>query len=219
MHFICSGLTFQSYYQALGIKIPDTTKGLLDYAEANVKETSTIQFFWNRETNLISESFKKNGKILELGDIAKKIINMVQPGDILVVTGHSMLIEEVDRKNNKITLLEGSGGRYDFNEHCDKYDKNGAIKRTDAINKINNYFTAGNVPIRICLIRIITDGTSYIDLNNTKKQYNGITPATMTRLKYSNIDIDKTVTISNSTGRPCVSQPALRKIFLPFIVL
>ena len=43
-----------------------------------------------------------------------------------------MLIEKVDKKNGKITLMESgfgtNGGRYDFEKHLDKYDGGGTIK-------------------------------------------------------------------------------------------
>ena len=37
VYTVCSGLTFQAYYQALGIEIPDTTEELLLFAKHNYK--------------------------------------------------------------------------------------------------------------------------------------------------------------------------------------
>ncbi len=46
VYTVCSGFTFMTYYQALGIKLPDSTEELLDYAE-KYKNTENVIFYYD----------------------------------------------------------------------------------------------------------------------------------------------------------------------------
>lgn len=86
IYTVCSGLTFQSYYQALGIKIPDTTEGLLDYAEHNMSNTSTVLLYFDTTKNIYSKNLKSLKNPLDYTEVTKKFIELAEPGDIFVVT-------------------------------------------------------------------------------------------------------------------------------------
>lgn len=214
IYTVCSGFTFQTYYQALGIKIPDTTEGLLDYARDNVESKENVLMYYGTEKSVYSKNVLGTKSTPNYSEFVKKIAKVAKPGDIFVVTGHAMFIESVDKKEGKVTILEGAfngGGRYDVSSHSDEYEENGAIKRINLENKLKTYYNRigdGDAIERICLIRIITDGKTYIDINNQKATYDGITPAAKSRLEYSNIDIGKIVTITSESQQESQSLTA-----------
>ena len=86
VYTVCSGLTFQSYYQALGIEIPDTTEGLINYARDNKSSSQNVlMYFGNKKEVYSSKCFGTNSSP-KYAEFTRKIVSIAQPGDIFVVT-------------------------------------------------------------------------------------------------------------------------------------
>lgn len=199
---VCSGFTFQVYYQTLGIRIPDYTEALLDYAQANVSYKDNILVYYRGIDTVYGSNVLGTSESSNYSNLIKEWIKFVKPGDIVVVTGHSMMISDVDYDNGKITIVEsGSGTRYDYINHIEKYDEAGTINYYDLEYRLRTYYnrlkTGKNIIEEIAIIRYVTDGSSYINVENKIDTYNGITDAAKSRLKFSKIDIEKTLTIKN----------------------
>ena len=127
VYTVCSGFTFMSYYQSLGIKIPDTTEGLLDYAE-KYKNTENVIFYYGSKEEIYKKGVLGTGSdtvtSAEKQEFVNSIINKVQPGDVFVYTnesnsGHAVLVKKVDKTNKKIYIMESTGKKYDFTNHID----------------------------------------------------------------------------------------------------
>lgn len=194
---VCSGFTFQSYYHTFGIVLPDTTEGLLDYAEANITNNLLVPLYKTSDAIYV-DSFLGDSASNAV-NLANEWINILKPGDIFVVTGHAMLIESVDVENNVVSVLESSfksgEGRFDFVNHVDKFEKNGSIGKKDLVSILNYYFKSK--VDRMAIIRIINDDQKYINSAGEEFKYE-ITNSAKTRMQYSKIDIEKTVEIENS---------------------
>lgn len=67
VYTVCSGLTFMSYYQSLGIKIPHSTETLLDYAKSNksnknidwIKKVKSLEQVDEIKRNILDEFVEK----------------------------------------------------------------------------------------------------------------------------------------------------------------
>lgn len=183
VYTVCSGLTFMSYYQSLGIKIPHSTETLLDYAKANKSNKNIVVYYYD------SKSSSKTAQ-QAFNEILTKHINKISPGDILVWTGHAMMVYEVNPTNHTIKIIHANGGRYDFENHQDLIDKEGAI----------SYKTLSSLDTnkeRIALIKIITDGKTFTDAEGNKVNYD-ISESAKTRMKYPSIDIGKIINNVNN---------------------
>ena len=201
---VCSGFTFQVYYQALGLRIPDTTATLLNYAKVNKSNKENIIFYYGSSSEIYSDEVLGTQEKANYSNLIKEWSKVLQPGDVIVVTGHSMLVESVDIDKGTITLLESAyGTRYDYDEHVDLYDSKGTIKYTDLSNKLKTYYNKikndKTLIEEMAVIRFITDGTNYINRNNEKEIYS-IKDSAKSRLKYPKIDIEKTSKIHNNNG-------------------
>ena len=199
IYTVCSGFTFQVYYQSLGIEIPDDTESLLNYAEKNKDNKDTIVAFYNGAEMIYSEDVLGTSSISNYNNLGDKWVDVLKPGDIFVVTGHSMLVDSVDVINRKITIIEAAAGAsYNYVEHRDNYDKNGTIQYRDLADRLESYYsriTSGDTLLeRMAVIRFITDGNSYIKNDNEISTYT-LTDAAISRLKYPEIDIEKIVKV------------------------
>lgn len=193
VYTVCSGFTFMTYYQALGIKLPDTTEELLDYAE-KYKNSDNVIFYYGSKSEIYkkgvlgagSDSVTSEEKQVFVNSIIKK----VKPGDIFVyygTSGHAMLVKSVDTKNKKITLMDADGSRYNFDDHVDGYEEDGAIN--DGVNLISKLYANRT---RMALFRIINAEQKYTNYNGETINYE-ITAAAKTRMSYQNIDIGKII--------------------------
>ena len=86
IYTVCSGFTFQSYYQTLGIEIPDTTEELLDYAKANQTNKSNILFYYDTQDEVYSKNVLGTKNSPNYSAFAKQMIEVLEPGDIFVIT-------------------------------------------------------------------------------------------------------------------------------------
>ena len=201
IYTVCSGFTFMTYYQSLGIDIPDTTYELLDYAE-KYKNTDNVIFYYGSKSEIYKNGVLGAGSdsvtSTEKETFINSIINKVKPGDIFVYTkdsnGHALLIKSVDTKNKKIYVTESTGKRYDYDNHTDRIETNGSIVTNIDFNK---HLVPNRT--RMALIRVITDGKNYRSFNGQNISYD-ITEAAKTRIQYPNIDIAKIINnVSNQS--------------------
>ena len=188
---VCSGFVFSVYYQTLGINIPDTTEELLDYAKQNVKNKENIIFYYGSSNEIYSKNVLGSASNADKQKFIESIINVVKPGDIFVYTGHAMLVKSVNIGTKTIQLMDSWGKRYDYLHHSDIYDQNGTIKIVDMKERLNKTST------EMALIRIVTDGQTYINNKNQLSTYDGVTASAHSRLKYNKIDIEKTIDIKD----------------------
>lgn len=199
---VCSGFTYQVYKQTLGIDIPDTTEELINFAKENKDKKDTVIALYEGSSNIYSSSVLGTKDKSNYKNLVKSWVNILKPGDILVVTGHAMMIESIDKTENKIVIIESANGtRYDYKNHVDKYDANGTIKYTnleDRMYAYYNYINRNKTLIEdIAIIRYVNDGKTYIANDGTSKSYT-LTNSAKSRMKYDNIDIEKTITVESS---------------------
>lgn len=221
VYTVCSGLVYMSYAQALEIDeefIKTTLKStttIMDYAKALDEMNSPYAIFYY---DTAGEIYKDcNNKTLGLGTgreqvtqeekeafIEKLLDNPkgVLPGDIFVyasytdeektkMKGHSMLVHSVDKKNNKIYLIEAGGeeleskeGRYNVSKHEDRIESKGAT--AIGVDFADRLYANKD---KMCLIRIIPKG----DSEESKAGYK-ITDSAVMRMRYPDIDIGKIIT-------------------------
>jgi hypothetical protein len=214
IYTVCSGFTFQVYYQTLGIEIPNDTESLLNYAEDNKDNMDTVVAFYKGSELIYSKDVLGTSDTPNYINLLDEWVDILKPGDIFVVTGHAMLIDSVDVKNRKITIVEAAAGAsYNYVEHRENYDNNGTIQYRDLLGRLQSYYsriTSGDTLIeRIAVIRFITDGNNYINNDGEKSTY-ALTDASISRLKYPEIDIEKIVKV-HEEGKT-VSQNILTNI-------
>ena len=194
VYTVCSGFTFMTYYQALGIKIPDTTEGLLNYA-SKYKNTDSVIFYYGTKDEIYQKSVLGAGAdsvtSTEKQNFINSIINKVQPGDIFVYSndsgGHAVLVKKVDTKNKKIYIMESTGNKYDYEKHADQLESSGSIlDNQDFTNQLKANRT------RMALIRFINSNSSYKDYDGKTHSYD-ITEAAKTRVLYPKLTIEKTI--------------------------
>lgn len=198
---VCSGFTYQVYKQTLGIDIPDTTEELIDFAKENKDKTETVILLYEGSSNIYSSSVLGTKDKSNYKNLIKSWVNILKPGDIIVVTGHAMMVESVDKTDNKIVIMESANGtRYDYTNHKDKYDSEGTIKYTnleDRLYAYYNYINRDKTLIEdVAVIRYVNDGKTYVATDGTTKSYS-LTNSAQSRLKYDNIDIEKTIIIES----------------------
>lgn len=199
---VCSGFTYQVYKQTLGIDIPDTTETLLNYAKANKSNKDTVIALYEGKDYVYSTSVLGTADTPTHKKLVQDWIKIIQPGDVIVVTGHAFMVKTVNKSTNEATIMEAAlGGRYNFTDHIESYDKNGTIRNHDLYTRMRtyyNYIKNGKNGIKdIAIIRFITDGKNYIAKDGTAKTYT-MTSSAESRLKYKKIDIEKTLKIKSS---------------------
>lgn len=199
---VCSGFTYQVYKQTLGIDIPDTTQELIEFAKENKDKKDTVILLYEGSSKIYSSSVLGTKDKSNYKNLVKSWVNILKPGDIIVVTGHAMMVESVNKTDNKIVIMESANGtRYNFTDHVDKYDPEGTIKYTNLVDRMYTYYNYINrdktLLEDIAIIRYVNDGKTYVANDGTTKTYT-LTNSAQSRLKYDNIDIEKTVTIESS---------------------
>ena len=194
IYTVCSGFTYQTYNQTLGIKLPDTTKGLINYAIERRKAG-------DKTNNIVFWASKADGD--PTSDSREKIYSKVKKGDIVVYqsskgNGHALLIEKVDTNEKIISILEG-GGRTVKDEKED-YDPKGAISSKDfTYTQFQENYES---KYKLAIIRIINkdyikvdDGVckfTYTNKNGDKKAVE-LTSSAQARLKLPKIYIAKII--------------------------
>lgn len=92
---VCSAFVYQTYYQTLGIKLPSTTMGLLEYAKNNQTENTNkfknntcdnVLLYYGSIEEIYSDSVLGTKETSNYINFTKKMSGIAQPGDILVVT-------------------------------------------------------------------------------------------------------------------------------------
>lgn len=96
VYTVCSGFTYQTYYQTLGIEIPDTTEGLLNYAEKyksdatntfdSTNNGSVLLYYGSSGEIYSGEVWGTEGGTSNCQKFVENMCNIAKPGDILVVT-------------------------------------------------------------------------------------------------------------------------------------
>ena len=206
VYTVCSGITFQSYYQTLGITIPPVTEQLLDFASDN-KDSEYRDYVIVYYTKPIIDALgstveEQKSKILE------EVIPKIQTGDILVYTGHAMLIHTVNA-DDAIVFEAGIGAKYKANEHVDVVDTASTLRQSTVSNYINYFFNKVlDDDAELAIVRPTKNGDTYLKQTGSKApytyeevRYSGITAAAQTRLDYPNIEIEKLIDIKDGTNQ------------------
>lgn len=224
VYTVCSGLTFQAYYQALGIEIPDTTEELLLFAKHNYKDSkygSYVLAYYDSDnnttdvTNVYSESGLGTSDKSNYENLLKEWIAFLEPGDLVVYTGHVMFVESVDKTAGTVSLIEASkGSRYDFANHKDVYEytnESPTLVKSNLLNRLKTRYNLKDIEELAVIRPINADGTKYLSQNGsvsepdkmtyTEKSYNGVTAAAKSRNKYPNIEIEKIVEIKSDPNQ------------------
>lgn len=81
VYTVCSGFTFQTYYQTLGIEIPPNTEELLQYSARNKTDDNTILYYYASGEEKSPEDVLANKD-----EFFEYMKNTVKSGDIWVVT-------------------------------------------------------------------------------------------------------------------------------------
>ena len=109
---VCSGFVFNVYYNAFGIKLPPTTKGLGKYGRENVKNSSYGDVIEYIEDLSGLKNEYENGTDKWYNLYGKKILNELEIGDVLSMidssgNGHSELVYEIeyDENGNRIDAI------------------------------------------------------------------------------------------------------------------
>ncbi len=192
IYTVNSAFIYQVYYQTLGIKLATSTKSLIKYAKENYNSK------YNSNKKYIIESLSKN----EINNIykdnyIKSLTKKIEVGDILVIQkengiGDSLMVKEVNKTDNKITLIGATGIMYNFNTHTEYSEDSGAIKLINLENILTKDITD------LAIIRIIHDDSTYINNSGKKVSYK-LTDSAKSRLEYKGISITKTSTKPNTT--------------------
>ena len=189
---VCSGFTYQVYNQTLGIEIPDTTEELINYAIENKENKSLVIALYEGKDKVYSKNALGTSSQAIYTNLIKKWVSILKPGDIIVVTGHAMMVESVNKTDNTIRIMESAyGTRYDYTNHVDKYDENGTVKYTDLADRLKSYYNY------IKRDKTLIENMAVIRFVYKDDQYS-LTPSAKSRLKYDNIDIAKVVEIKSS---------------------
>lgn len=209
VYTVCSGITYQIYYQTLGIKIPDTTEELLAYAKDNEGSDYVLDYYGEGEVHSVNALGTANDdSYLELFD---RWLEIIEPGDIFVVTGHAMFVEKVDRENEKITLIEAWYPKnYDYINHVDNIDVKNTLSRIDLKSKLD-YYRKKSLE-SMALIRPTKDGNKYLKQSGSLNKYtyeeltyDGLTDSSKSRLKYPKLDIEKTIEVNDGLNQNIVA--------------
>ncbi len=105
-YLVCSAFPFDVYYQAFGIEIPYITAYMLDYGEqfngTNPDGYDKDVLYFHKKT--AEESADSN---FTRGLTVKDLIDLgLEPGDILIYTGHAMMVQKVE--GNKLYLIHSA---------------------------------------------------------------------------------------------------------------
>jgi len=118
-YLVCSGLTRNVYRELLNITIPHLTDDLLKYSRENIDKPEVVLYSniskdKKIETKIYSDKEKNKYKRI-INPSLRDVISLVQIGDVLTFTGHTILIYDVETDNNgkvkdAIIMESTSGG-------------------------------------------------------------------------------------------------------------
>ena len=196
---VCSGFTYQVYYQTFGIEIPDTTEELLDYAEKNKDNKELVPIFYKGVDNIYSEDVLGTAEVSNYLNLSREWVDLLLPGDVIIVTGHAFMVDSIDYDEDIVYIIESAGSRYNIEKHFDNYDEKGTIQYRSLSHKMGVYYNRvgnGDEIERLAVIRFIREDSSYTNIEDNTENYK-ILDSAKSRVKYPDIDIEKTVKISD----------------------
>lgn len=216
---VCSGFTNSSYKEALGMILPKTTANMTAAAYYNKTEADILlqlnkteipEHFTNTETsvtNFIKSLYTTYN--LQVGDL----IIMLSDSD-----GHVIMIEDVAESDAYI--IESTGNYEKDSTKITKglsYKDSGTIKRNTLSAHLKHFYNGGDYNYFTVYRPLANNNGTYNKYSCSLKEsglnaykpenYNctkesatyGLTASANSRMKYSNIDIDKTVSGSDKT--------------------
>lgn len=84
IYTVCSGFTFQTYYQTLGIDLPLISDDLIRYAKDNKEKKETVLRYYDSKEELYSEdALGSEEAYLKLHD---ELCDILLPGDLFIIT-------------------------------------------------------------------------------------------------------------------------------------
>lgn len=76
--------------------------------------------------------------------VIKDWSNFLEPGDVIIVNyefidmGHTIMVVDVDKTNQKATIIENNGKVYDINNYVDSYEKMVQLQNMISTNFLKN---------------------------------------------------------------------------------
>jgi len=188
-YMVCSGLTRNVYHELLNITLPRPTESLLAYSKSNLGSPEVVAYSQiNKkkevEMKIYSPNQSNTFKIL-INPSIKDIIPLVQIGDILCYSGHTILIYDVEKDNTgKVTdaiIMEsgfGKGRAYVNSKIAVEKVKlsngkefAGPIHFLYLNSKLNSDFKEGRIQGSVGLNRLSTY-KNWVNINNAKLRKN-----------------------------------------------
>ena len=221
VYTVCSGFTFQTYYQTLGIEIPDTTEELTLYAKHNVggQYSDYVLAYYGSASEIYSENVLGTTDTANYAKLAEEWATFLEPGDIIVYevngsSGHAMLVETVNRTTKEVTVLEAkNGGKYNALTHKDSFEPltgKATLDNTKLVDRLKTRYS-GKDATQLAIVRPVKDGNKYLvqtgsttkpdEMTYTEKTYDGLTNSAKSRLKYRDIEIEKIAEVENDPNQ------------------
>lgn len=198
------------------ISIPYLSNNFIEYAKKYYKTTNN-----HYSEKLDNEADGKyilkyydsytevKNKFTNVEQVIKDWSNFLEPGDVIIVNyefidmGHTIMVVDVDKTNQKATIIENNGKVYDINNYVDSYEKNGSIAKHDLYKFFKeHYINSENNALlfkQLAIVRYITDDNKYLSTGGNELNL-GMSTASITRLKYPKMNITKSSLVTNKDG-------------------
>ena len=217
VYAVCSSFIDQIYYNSFNlISIPYLSNNFIEYAKKYYKATNN-----HYSEKLDNEADGKyilkyydsytevKNKFTNVEQVIKDWSNFLEPGDVIIVNyefidmGHTIMVVDVDKTNQKATIIENNGKVYDINNYVDSYEKNGSIRKHDLYKFFKeHYINSENNALlfkQLAIVRYITDDNKYLSTGGNELNL-GMSTASITRLKYPKMNITKSSLVTNKDG-------------------
>lgn len=217
VYAVCSSFIDQIYYNSFNlISIPYLSNNFIEYAKKYYK-TSINQYSEKLNNEADGKYILKyydsytevKNKFTNVEQVIKDWSNFLEPGDIIIVNyefidmGHTIMVVDVDKTNQKATIIENNGKVYDINNYVDSYEKNGSIAKHDLYKFFKEHYTnsENNALLfkQLAIVRYITDDNKYLSTGGNELNL-GMSTASITRLKYPKMNITKSSLVTNKDG-------------------
>lgn len=221
---VCSGFTYNSYREALGIYTPKTTANMTAAAYNNKSEADILLQL--NKTEIPSNFTNTEASVTNFIKSLYTTYNL-QVGDLIIIQkesdGHVIMIKEEILTNGEKTdakIIESTGNYEKDSTKITKglsYSDTGTIKENTLSAHLKHFYNSGEYAYFTLYRPLANNNGTYnkykctlketglnaydpTNYNCTKEQKSySITASANTRLKYPSIDIDKTVSGVSST--------------------
>lgn len=185
VYAVCSTFVESVYYDTLGIVVPNATSFYHDYAKENRDSEFVIKYYTAKEFDTLRTNDKEA--------FIRSLISIFEPGDILTIEGHTMIIDSVTSETAYVIESWGNNGNKVANSGIEEYETAGSIQKRN-INRVIEKTPVGELTI----LRPTVNGKYFIEKSGKTVHYS-LTPTAKTRLNYPGIDIEKVSSMHNNS--------------------